>query len=229
MNARRLIALGMGLAIAGAAARAQGVLSYYSQFPAVGLANADWSETLDLPGFDSNLGTLTQVTLNYSGEVLQTIDAENTAGAEASYDLASNAALAVYNAGGLCLFDPGPINLHRAGTLSAFDGALDFAGTSGVGFQQDTRTTDSLNDPNLGAYIDAGVLHFLASATDAMALSSGGDSVNGGSTSAAVRLGVTYAFTPIPEPAAYAALLGLFVLGYVAIHRRQRCGPAAGS
>ena len=228
MNSRQLLAPVVGLILAGAAARAQGVLSYATQFPAAGLAATDWSQTLELPGFDSRLGTLTRVMLDYSGEVFQGVVAENTAGTATPYGLSSTSSLEVYNAKGTCLFDPGPIELNRTGTLAPFDGTLDFAGASGVSFAQDTRTTDSLNDPNLGAYIDAGMLQFLATATNVTTLSSGGDSVSGASSQAAVRLGITYAYTPIPEPTAYAAVVGLAALGWVVLRRRARAGATAG-
>ncbi len=213
MNARSLIGMVAGLVLVDATVQAQGVLSYYSQFPPTGSTRLNWVTTLELPGFESSLGTLTQVKLMYSAVVSQSMFAENMGAKRARFAFCSLAAVDVSKPGGADLFDRGPIKLHRAGILGAFDGTLDFAGASGTTFTQVVTANDWLTDQNLSGYIDVGLIDFIAVAREESRLCAGAGVLNRRSTSAVVSLGVEYTYTPIPEPALGAALLGLAALG----------------
>mgnify|MGYP000576388004 CR=1 FL=1 len=203
--------------IAGAA-QAQQVISYFAQIPQ---ATTNWTQTLQLPSFDSGLGTLTQVKLSYTGDVWQSLFAENTSLANAStYNLTTTATLTLGKQGGPTLFAPTPIAFNRAGPVLGYDGNLDFGGTSGVTFNQQTTVNGTYFDGDLPSYLGLGPINFVASASGLSTLISGGNFVKGALTSAATGLSVEYTFTAIPEPSAYAAIFGAAALAFVTIRRR---------
>ena len=217
MKTHRFFALVAGLMLAGAA-QAQQVVSYFAQIPQ---STTNWTKMPQLPGFDSNLGTLTQVKLSYSGEVWQSLFTENQDGNGSSYDLLTTATLSLAKTGGPALFTPAAIVLHRTGSVTAFDGSFDFGGTSGVTFSQDQTVSGMYLDPSLASYISTSPIGFTATARGVSSWSTSGNSASGALTSAASSLGVEYTYVAIPEPSAYAALLGAAVLGIVTIRRKQ--------
>jgi len=217
MKTHRLLTLVAGLMLAGAA-QAQQVVSYFAQIPQTA---TNWTKVLQLPGFDTTLGTLSQVKLSYSGEAWQSLFAENTGASGSTYNLTTTATLTVGKQGGPTLVSLAPLSFNRTGSVAAFDGSLDFAGTSGVTFSQHVTGNGVFFDSDLASYLSASPLNFSASASGISTLISGGNFAKGASTSAAASLGVEYTYTAIPEPSTYAVILGLTALGFVTIRRRM--------
>src|ERR1035437_1220340 len=114
-------------------AQAQQVLAYFVQIPA---STPDWNQIVQVPGFDSSLGALTQVKLSFAADVWQSLYAENRSCAPSTYDLSTSATLNLSKFGGPALITFDPVTLHRTGSLAAFDGKLNYAGASGFRFCQ---------------------------------------------------------------------------------------------
>ncbi len=205
-----------------AVAQAQQVVSYYADIPNV---TAGSPQQLELPGFDSSLGDLTEVKLTYSGELWQSVFGENTGNnPNASYDLMTAAQLALAKSDGLTLFSSPSYALNRKGTVGAFDGKLDFGDISGVRFNQNVETSGIYIDPDLAHYKGVDAIDFKATVKSLSQFISDANFAKGSSLSSSVALSVDYTFTPftaIPEPPAYAALIGAMVLVGVSLKRRQ--------
>lgn len=217
MKTHRLLSLVAGLMLAGAA-QAQQVVSYFAAMPRT---TTSWTKALQLPGFDTNLGTLTQVKLSYSGEAWQSLFAENSSAGGSTYDLTTTATLTVGKQAGPTLVSLAPMGFHRTGSVGAFDGNLDFVGSSGVTFSQHVMGNGVFFDADLASYLSMSPINFSASASGVSTLISGGNFAKGASTSAAASLSVEYTYAAIPEPSTYAVILGAAMLGFVTIRRRQ--------
>jgi hypothetical protein len=216
MKPHVFLSLVAGLILAGTA-QAQQVVSYFSDIPRT---STNWTQTFQLPSFDSTLGTLTQVKFTYSGEVLQSVYAENIGSVGTPFDLTSTTTVGISKNGGPSLSST-PVSLHRTGNLASYDGNFDFAGTSGVSYNSDVTFGGVYLDSNLASYLSGTPIDFIASATGVGSLIAGGNSQTGQSSEAAANLKVEYTYTAIPEPSIYALLLGAIVLGIVTIRRQK--------
>lgn len=217
MKTHRILSLVAGLMLAGAA-QAQQVVSYFAAIPQ---STTNWTKTLQLPGFDASLGTLSQVKLSYAGEAWQSLFAENSSASGSTYNLTTTATLAVGKQGGPTLVSLAPMSFNRTGSVGAFDGNLDFAGSSGVTFSQHVTGNGVFFDSDLASYLTASPINFSATAAGVSTLISGGNFAKGASTSAAASLSVEYTYAAIPEPSTYAVILGTVMLGFVTIRRRM--------
>ena len=204
-----------------AVVQAQQVVSYYAEIPNV---PTDSPQTLSLPGFDSALGNLTEVKLTYTGQIWQSVFGENIGNASTTYDLSTTTQLALAKADGPTLFSPPSFSLKRKGGVGAYDGTTDSAGASGVRFDQSIVTDGIYIDPELAHYIGVDAINFKASASSVSQLLSEGIFAKGLSVSILAGLSVDYTFTSlasIPEPSAYAALMGGAVLLGILRQRRR--------
>jgi hypothetical protein len=204
-----------------AAVRAQHVVSYYAEVPNV---TADSPQILELPGFDTALGSLTEVKLTYSGEVWQSVFGENTGDSSAAYDLSSATQLGLAKADGLTLFSSPSFSLTKKGTAGAYDGKVDFADASGVRFNQNAITNGIYVDSQLAQYAGVGAVDFKAFATNSSQLQADGSFAKGATVSTLASLSVDYTFMPfteIPEPSTYAVLMGGAVILGAALKRQR--------
>ncbi len=170
--------------------------------------------------FDSSLGTLTSIVFNYGGQVSTTFDLE-------SRDAAATTVTA--NAAADLTFG-GPISsvLNILGSttqnFSAFDGVLDFGGTSGASVGP-VNGTDSGSLTLLSAfapYIGSGTFTINVDALGKSGASGAGNLVSVIATQALANISVTYNYdvptTNVPEP----AMLGLMGLGFAAMGAARR-------
>jgi len=214
----------VGLFLLGCTARAQEILSYYTQVPD---SATNWEQTLQLPGFDASLGTLTQVQLIFTANMSQSVFAQNLGGTESvPYNLKSEAWVTAGKAGGPLLFGGvGSIAvLQQSGTLGAFDGTQGSGGASEVSLNKDSVINGQYVDPDLAGYVGVPSISFDASARAYSWLTIGGGNYADGAvtmTSEGLQVDYTYTPTAIPEPPAFASLLGATALGFVILRRRR--------
>ncbi len=182
--------------------------------------------SLELPKFDPALGTLNSVTIDYEGigefaYKIENIDtATGTTGSnELLVDLTFTPSVA---AGGSISVSSGVLNVN----LGVFDGAIDFAGTSGQDFGT-TSASDTFSEiitTGLAAFIGAGnFIIDVAAGSGSDRNLSGGNVLEQTTWLAGARAAVTYDYTAqqtVPEPATF-ALMGLGLLGFARFGRKS--------
>jgi hypothetical protein len=161
-------------------------------------APTDWLQSLSVAQFDPSLGTLTSVDIINAGSFTSRIAVE-------SKDAASSTITATVS-GSLTLSGPGVSALVTSGSTnetfnaSAFDGIVDFAGTSGHDFGAQTasgtnsRTISAPSD--LAAFEGTGsvVLNLVAHATSAA--SGAGNLITQIRSSASAQVTIVYHYLP---------------------------------
>lgn len=212
------------------AASAQQVVSYNSPLlaPLLTATPASVTQAVQLPGFDFNLGTLTEVKVSFNGFVQQRARGEflNNSGAGTSnYSYNLTASVSVDRSGGPDLLDFGPVDLVGSGARqSLYDGTFDFAGASGFDTALiDTPLSADYFAPGnlLASYISLLPLNFSVTAIGNSSVSGPGNFAVSTTNLVGGMMEVMYTYTPIPEPSTYAALAGAAALGFV-VRRRRR-------
>lgn len=211
------IALAAVLAMAGAQA---GTVSFSASKV---LTTTNWTDNLSLSQFDASLGILTGVSFSYSGSVSSNFQLE-------SLDAAPS--IVTVNAAGQLMFS-GPfsdtLNILGSTTqaLSAFDGAIDFGGTSGAIVGPVTGSQGGLFTVagSLASFIGAGAFNVGIAGTGSSNATGAGNLITQISTRAGADVTVTYTFDAptqrVPEPSGLALVgLALAVAGLVSRRRK---------
>ena len=202
----------------------------------VALQNTNWADTLTVDKFDGTLGTLTSIQFTLEATVEGNASFENldSASATISMDLSSQISLNRPSGGNL-IVDITPV-ANQTETVSAYDGTIDFAGTSGNAFlglsETATDMASSSSVTDLALFTAAFMGETISLDVSALGMSTGsgaGNLVTQFATQAGAALEITYTFdantNPVPEPTTYALFaLGLGALG---IHRRRKMRKAA--
>lgn len=196
-----------------------------------GPATTNWTETLSIPSFDTTLGTLTSVNVGFSGNVFQNYSFESLDAAPATVTASLNDSVTLNMAAGLSgsalsLVD----NSSTAFTVSAFDGAIDFGGTSGVTVAPFTLSGTGSNlytaAGDLAVFTAGGNVLFPAAANGSVVFTGAGNLLTLVNTSADIALTVTYNYRPaqtaVPEPGSVALLIGGALSGAVVLRRRRK-------
>lgn len=192
----------------------------------VALASTNWTETLTVSQFDSSLGVLESVMITLDGGVtgsasLESLDAAAatiTANLQATID----AFITNFGAVGTVL----PI-VSASFDASAFDGGIDFGGTSGteIGPLSGTDTDTNTFTSGLDAFIGTGTLDIEATAEGASAATGAGNVITLFGTEAEAEVTVKYTYTaavtppPVPLPAGIPLMLG--ALGLLGLAKRR--------
>lgn len=204
------------------------IVSYFTSMPETSISSSPTVTQLVLPAFNSSLGTLTGVKLSFVSELWQTAQVENLSNSAANYSFLGTATISLDQAGGISLLAPTELQLTRSTTLGAFDGVIDYAGPSGIAFNQHGSFSGQYSDSNLTGYLGTGAITFEATAYALAQLSaSSGSLLAGSSATYATGLSVDYSYTAggltqIPETPLYGMLVGLAVLGGVFVVRGRR-------
>jgi hypothetical protein len=221
MKTRICLLMLAGLAVS-ASAMAQMIQSYDAIFSATQIAVGSPNYPIDftLPKFDSNLGTLQAVSITLTSTIDASVSVYNSSSASLTFD----SAFADFSgSNGINVTGPGgtAITYHPSITVGA--------GTANPGqnsFGTVEQTFQSTVSPAIGGYAAAGGgtlnLAVNSSAIGTYGITKESSSLFGGSAvTASGDVGITYAYSPIPEPATYAALLGAAALGLVIRRRKQ--------
>ncbi|QLE57799.1 choice-of-anchor E domain-containing protein [Nostoc sp. TCL26-01] len=194
------------IATAGSANAAS--LSYTT---ATNFANTDIVDsTISVQKFNSALGTLKKVTLNFVGDLTgdAKFESRNARNSTVTVDLSGEISLTQVNLEPkpLLLLTPQQVNSYN---VSPFDGVTDFGGTSGrtlTGLSA-TKSTDAIftDSPSLQVFTGTGNLDFLFTAFANSVVSGSGNITSSINTLAKASVQVTYDYDPaksVPEPSA---------------------------
>jgi len=197
-------------------------------------AATPWSvANLVLPQFDPLVGTLTLVTIRYTGWILGDLGVENF---ESKFDLVFGTLGGRFSLSqdASLLFN---LDVYREGSvlLDPFDGNVDFAGTSGYTFSSlatsGVQSVTFVQDgPGIETYLGAGTVTFSSSAEDTSFVTAGaGNPAFFSSVQAQGKLEVFYTYHEkvIPEPSNLVLVGGLLGLLFDRTWRRYRRSRSA--
>lgn len=199
-----------------------------SQSAVVAVAPTDYQSVLMFNQFDDMGGSriLQSVTFSIDGQVTGSAEFENL-GANAStieYNYSATLTLSDPMANELVVSIPG---LNDSFDASAFDGTIDFGGTSGI-------TLDDLNEsqyeeetymdaPTLAAFTGVGTIDLTFDAAGSSRVVGGGNIISRFLTNAGGTVKVVYMYTEqsVSAPTSI-ALLGLTLLGLASVRRDRK-------
>jgi hypothetical protein len=191
-----------------------------------GPAATNWAKVLALPQFDASLGTLTEVHLTLSGSLDASFGYENKReiAQDMSYMYKLDQTMSLSSVGQPSLSmatTRGSTTWIDLGSVGAFDGLVDYAGTSGGTVQYGVLTDSALHTytgaADLAAFIGTGSIMYDAAGTGYVSMGiSGGNSAMKSASFAGATVTVDYIYT-VPEP----MTLGLLGLGGLLLRRRM--------
>ena len=195
------------------------------------LASTNWSDTLSIGKFDTNLGTLTSIKFVLNGAVAGVGKAESMDAGASTVTLSLASTLTLQRPDGSNLVVTNPV-FSTGYNFGSFDGSIDFAGTSGASTGQVSKSasnsfvSSSASDFSLFSANGGGTLGLNLLAVGSSNGSGAGNLLTQFNTQAGGDVKVIYeynAVTPVPEPETYAMmLLGVGLVGGVARRRAAK-------
>ncbi|MDP5339261.1 MAG: choice-of-anchor E domain-containing protein [Nodularia sp. (in: cyanobacteria)] len=185
------------------------------------------NKPLTIQQFDSSLGTLNSVILNFTSHLTGEAGFENR-GATASTVIVRLGAQVNLTRDPLELSPPFPINPfsdEESYTVAAYDGTTDFGGTSGMiveGLKAEGSATKTFTGDDLNVFIGTGNLDFLFTALAQSTVTGGGNMRSYVDTLAKANLSLTYNYDPlttVPEPS---ALLGIGLFAGIGVLSQRK-------
>jgi hypothetical protein len=214
-----VIATVAGLAVAASAGvQTEGYSGSFS------LATTNWNQSFQIAGFDTQNGNreLVEVNIRLAGEVQGDAKAESLDAAPAEIFLALQATLTLeLMATNTQLAEVIPV-VNTSFNADAFDGSIDFGGTSGVsllGLQGFGNVNESSTDAGvLAQFSDVAFVDLIANADGSSFGSGAGNLITQFATAAALEYEVEYKYRLVPTPGA----ASLLAVGGLAFIRRRR-------
>ncbi|MBL8858291.1 MAG: choice-of-anchor E domain-containing protein [Planctomycetes bacterium] len=169
----------------------------------VPLQNTNWSRTVTVPRFNPVLGTLGSVSVAMTGHIEGTARYESldTQPAQIVIDFAANLTVRRPD-NNVVLLSSSPL-FHRVDTVAAYDGTLDFGGTSGATYNAISSDSTGqftppfpLNPADTALFVGAGNVVFTVAANGQTSATGAGNLVSSFSQKASATFTVTYFFTP---------------------------------
>jgi hypothetical protein len=162
------------------------------------------SQTQAVAQFDPSLGTLTDVQIILNGKLTSDVKVENLDGAASNVSAQVNGNLTLQGPGSVSASVTPSINENT--TLSASDGTLDYSGTSGKDFgdqsAQASKTIDLAAGSNdLSAWIGTGTVSLTESAQSTSTVSGSGNEQVHINSKGSGTVQVIYSYTPAPPAA----------------------------
>ncbi len=158
----------------------------------------DWSQSLTIPQFDPSLGTLTSIDIVNAGTFTSSIKVESLDGGPSTIIATVSGTLTLSGNGVAGLV--ANASSSKSYSASAFDGTIDFGGTSGHDFGSPSTigsNTISLSDPaSLAAYTGVGNLTFTDAAHATSAASGSGNLLTQIGTTANAQIQIVYHYIP---------------------------------
>lgn len=191
----------------------------------VSVQTTDWSETLAVSQFDSALGTLTSVMVMLAGGVEGEAKAESLDNAASTVTLQLDAEITASTA---LLGNVGTVLpvVDVSTGLTAFDGTIDFGGTSGFDAGTISATDSDMNTffgVDMSEFIGAGTVSIFVAAEGNSAATGAGNIVSQFATRADATVTVKYtydeAISAVPLPAGL-VLMGTALAGLGLMRRK---------
>ena len=208
---------------------AAGIAITIVQTDRVGLTDvgSQFAVPVEFNPFNPALGTLTGVTLDLGASFAGTVGVENLSGNPDMAEGVIAGSVTIANNGGSLTAEVFPSAISPLRDLSAFDGVLDYAGTSGFtdSVSGATATTSAISamSPVLESFSGSSEI-FLTLTAKSFPLVEGMETEAAEETAnASATVQLTYDYTPVapvPEPETV-ALLAIGIPGTLSIYRRR--------
>jgi hypothetical protein len=203
-----------------AAARA----NFQTQTESVSLTQTNWANTMVFNQFDPSLGTLTGVTLNLTGQVSGSSAFESLDSTPSTVTMNLQATITLERPDKSSLVATLP-TATTVDSVSAFDGSIDFLGTSGrthAGQNASDVQSVTINSPSpdLALFIGKGTISLPITGVGSSTASGSGNLQVQFLASAGASAVLTYQFATVPEPASM-VLFGLGGAAAVVLLRRR--------
>ena len=167
------------------------------------LAPTNWAHVALLPRFNPALGTLEGVSISLTGHIEGTARYENLDSEPAVLTIDFTADLKVRRPDTNAVLLSSTPAFHQIDQVAAFDGTIDFAGTSGETYNAIVSNATShvvppfpLDAADMALFVGAGNAVFNVSAVGNSIASGSGNLIVGFTQSASAVLTITYTYTP---------------------------------
>lgn len=196
------------------------------------LSSTNWSDTFTIAKFNTSLGTLTSVKFDLSGTAsgIGKAESKDATRSDVTLDLTSRITLRRFDGTSLAVINP---LYTKDFSFSAYDGIVDYEGTSGASTgvvtsseASNSFTSTSADDLALFSTAGNGTVTVDLTASGRSSAVGAGNLVVDIATSAAAAATVTYIYTAAPatiaEPETSSMLLGgLGLIGFMARRRKS--------
>lgn len=182
---------------------------------------------LSIQKFDSSLGTLDSVMIDFTGSMIGDAQFESRDSRPQTVTVDLSGLVTLTGPNDTTLFDLNPTNQTQY-NVSRYDGRTDFAGTSGrtiEGLKAEETGSKTLTDASsLSSFVGSGSVNFSFSSTATSVVKGSGNIVSGVNTYSKAGIKVTYNYSEaprkIPEPS---VTLGLGLLaGFGLLSQKKR-------